>query len=302
MVSDKTIFKKLSIIDFLNLLVLFIIILFYLIGFNKTPYKITIAIWYAILLSFILIISRVRLTKEFSLKKFLLFVYPLIFFFSLFESLFMILPYFNTLRFDDIMISIDYRLLGVNPTVWIERIINPVLTEIMYISYFLYFPMPFILFIWLFYKKKYPAIEESIILLFMCYYGAYITYFILPVEGPRFHLAELQTVKLSGLFLSEPIKNVIDFFEPNKLDCFPSLHAAVLIVTIFLAFKYNKKLFYIYLPICFLIFISLVYCRFHYVIDIFAGSLWAIICITLGRMLYNKFKRKFIFHFHEANV
>ena len=193
-------------------------------------------------------------------------------------------------------------MLGVNPTVWIERIVTPVLTEIMYISYFLYFPMPLILVIWLFFEKKYPEIEESIFLLFMCYYGAYITYFFIPVEGPRFHLAGSQTVSLTGLFFSQPIKTIINFFEPNKLDCFPSLHAAILIVTGFLTYKFNKKLFYIYLPIGFLIIISLVYCRFHYVIDIIAGSVWAIICITIGKFIYVKFKRKFIFHFNETKI
>lgn len=298
MVSYKNLLKKISIIDFLNLTVLIVFIIFYFIGFNKTPYKGTLAIWYSVLLLFIIVMSRLRLSKnEFRGKKLLFLVYPMIFFFSLFESIFMILPYFNTLRYDDLMISIDHFICGVHPTIWIEKIINPPLTELMYISYFFYFPMPLILVILLYYRKQFEALEELIILMFITYYVAYITYFFLPVEGPRFHLNHLQTVPLIGLFLSKPIMSLINFFEPNKLDCFPSLHAAIMLVIMYLTFKNAKKLFYVYLPFAFLIMISLVYCRFHYVIDIIAGTVLAIFCVTLGRMAYFKFRNKFIYHF-----
>ncbi|TAL67684.1 MAG: phosphatase PAP2 family protein [Bacteroidetes bacterium] len=301
--SKSVFFKKLSIIDFLNLIVLSIFIIFFLIGFQKTPYKGTLAIWYSLLFIFIILINRLRQSKkEFWGKKFLFLAYPLIFFFSLFESFFMILPYFNHFRFDELMINIDHFLCGVHPTVWIEIIVHPFITELMYIAYFFYFPMPLILVILLFYRKQYKNLEESLILLFITYYCAYITYFFVPVEGPRFHLAELQNVPLVGLFLSKPILNLIDFFEPNKLDCFPSLHAAIMLVTMFLTYRNAKKLFYFYLPFAFLILISLVYCRFHYVIDIIAGTVLAILCVTFGRMTYLKYREKFIFHFNDSSV
>src|SRR3989339_347903 len=123
--SEKNFFKKLSIIDFLNLTVLIFFIVFYIIGFTKTPYKGTLAIWYLLLFLFIIFISKLRQSKkEFWGKKFLFLAYPMIFFFSLFESFFMILPYFNPFRYDEIMISIDHFICGVHPTVWIEMIIN----------------------------------------------------------------------------------------------------------------------------------------------------------------------------------
>ncbi|MCL5992122.1 MAG: phosphatase PAP2 family protein [Bacteroidetes bacterium] len=296
--SDKNLFKKISIIDLLNLAVLIIFIIIYLIGFTRTPYKVTLAIWYSFLFLFIILMSRLRQSKkEFWGKKFIFLAYPMIFFFSLFESIFMLLPYFNTFRYDDLMINIDYFLCGVHPTVWIEKFINPSLTELMYISYFFYFPMPLILVIILFYRRQFEALEELIFLMFITYYTAYITYLFIPVEGPRFHLAHLQTVPLTGLFLSKPIMSLIDFFEPNKLDCFPSLHAAIMLVIMYLTFRNAKKLFYFYMPFAFLILISLVYCRFHYVIDIIAGTALAIFCVTLGRMAYLRFRNKFIFHF-----
>ena len=296
--SEQIVFKKLSIVDFLNIITLSLIIIFYIIGFGKTPYKTSSAIVYSVLLLFIMIISGLRLMKDFRFKKFLLLIYPMIFFFSLFESFYMILPYFNTMRFDWLMISIDHWLLGVHPTVWIEKIFNPFLTDIMYLAYIFYFPMPLILAGWLFYRKKYAALEEAMVLIFLCYYGAYVTYFFIPVSGPRFNLAAFQTLQVTGLILTDPIRALVDFFEPNKLDCFPSLHAAILIVTMFLTYKNNKKLYYFYLPISIVIMISLVYCRYHYVIDILAGSIWGITCITIGRFLYYRLKNRFIFHFN----
>ncbi len=234
-------------------------------------------------------------------KKALLMIYPVVFLFTIFDSFYMILPYFNTNRYDELMASIDFKLVGLNPTVWIERFINPLFTELMYICYFLYFPMPLILLGLMYKNGGLKKIEESIIIYLVCYYGSYISYFILPVHGPRFFLAEVQTVKLEGIYFTNLITGVIDLVEKNKLDCFPSLHASILLVTLFLSYSHNKKLYYIYLPFAFGILISLIYCRYHYLIDILAGIIWAIFSVYFGKFVYKKFSKNFMFHFGEDN-
>jgi membrane-associated phospholipid phosphatase len=191
--------------------------------------------------------------------------------------------------------------LGVYPTVWIEKFINPFLTELMYIFYFLYFPIPLILLGLMYKNSSLKKIEEYIIVYLVCYYGAYLSYFIFPVHGPRFYLADIQNVKLEGLYFTSLITGVIDLVEKNKLDCFPSLHTSILLVTLYLSYFYSKKLFYIYLPLAFGILISLIYCRYHYFIDIIAGFIWAVLSVYLGKFSYNRLSKNFIFHFGEEN-
>ena len=271
---------------------------FFILIFQETPYKIQVASIYIFLLVFVLAITHIR--KKGLLGKwnnFLLAIYPAAFFFIIFESFFMMLPYFNEMRYDQLMVEIDHFLLGVNPTVFIEGIISPLMTDIMYVFYFFYFPMPFILIIWLYKKGKFAEIEKSIFTLLLCYYGAYVTYFFVPVEGPRFYIAHLQTAPLEGIIFTDPIRNLIDVFEPNKLDCFPSLHTAILVVVMFLCAKYNRKLYYIYLPASVLILVSLIYCRYHYFIDMAVGFVWALICCYSVFPFYEKTSRFFSQHF-----
>ncbi|NOG46575.1 MAG: phosphatase PAP2 family protein [Calditrichaeota bacterium] len=199
----------------------------------------------------------------------------------------MILPYFNANRYDLLMSEIDFSMFGVNPTVWLESFTFPALTEILYLCYFIYFPMPFIILIWLYKKNMLVELESTIFAFFVCYYGAYVMYFFIPVMGPRFFLADIQTIELNGLLFSSAIKNLILALEPNKLDAFPSLHAAIVMVTMLAANKYNKKIFNILLPLAIAIIFSLTYLRYHYVIDIIAGLAWAVFSWFLAKKIFN---------------
>lgn len=293
---------KLSIIDIFNLSFFIIITIFYLFSFNSIPSKTQPLMIYTFLLLLIIGMSLIRpvLIKP-VFKKAILMIYPVVFLFTIFDSFYLILPYLNTNRYDELMSNIDLNLLGVYPTVWIEKFINPFLTELMYIFYFLYFPIPLILLGLMYKNSSLKKIEEYIIVYLVCYYGAYLSYFIFPVHGPRFYLADIQNVKLEGLYFTSLITGVIDLVEKNKLDCFPSLHTSILLVTLYLTYFYNKKLFYIYLPLAFGILISLIYCRYHYFIDIIAGFIWAVLSVYLGKFTYKRLSKNFIFHFGEEN-
>jgi membrane-associated phospholipid phosphatase len=139
------------------------------------------------------------------------------------------------------------------------------------------------------------------VVFFLCYYSAYVSYFFFPVEGPRLFLANLHTVKLVGIVFAEKIRNLIDFFEPNKLDCFPSLHSAILSVTMLVCHRHNRKMFWLFQPIAIGIMISLVYCRYHYVVDIVAGFVWAFPAFYGGIYLNNRLNKHFRFHFQLAS-
>jgi membrane-associated phospholipid phosphatase len=214
----------------------------------------------------------------------------------------MILPYFNSNQFDALMANVDLLMLGVHPTVWLESWTHPFLTEVLYIFYFFYFPMPLIIIGWMYKNGKVEDIERSFFIYCICYYGAYILYFLIPVQGPRFFMSALQSVSLDGYFLAEPIRELINVLEPNKLDAFPSLHAAILIVTMFITFRHNKTMFYYFIPVSVGITVSLVYLRYHYVIDVLAGFIWGGLSWTLADKIYKKNNHNFNFHFGNPRL
>jgi len=76
------------------------------------------------------------------------------------------------------------------------------------------------------------------------------------------------------------------------LDCFPSLHTAQPLAILIIAYKYERKLFYILLlPIMMTIF-STMYLRYHYGIDVIAGIILAVFVVKIAPFVFNKYQRQ----------
>jgi len=78
----------------------------------------------------------------------------------------------------------------------------------------------------------------------------------------------------------------LNALEHNKRDCMPSGHTQIVLMVLFLAYRYQKFLFYLFLPIISALILSTVYLRYHYVIDLFAGVSLAIGCVIVGPRLF----------------
>ncbi|RLD90265.1 MAG: hypothetical protein DRJ09_04800 [Bacteroidetes bacterium] len=288
----KSWIKYAGILDRLNMVFLGLIFLFYLFSLHHSPFSYQplliliptgLVVWLSVFLK--------KTNRYKGLAKYFLLAYPLIYLFVIFESFYMILPYFNLHRYDEALANIDFAMFGVHPTVWIEQWNRAWLTDLFYSLYIFYFPMPLFILTWLYRKKRFIDLDKSVWVLMLTYYGAYIGYFLFPAAGPRFYepLIQLQKTNLNGVFLAIPIRTIINFMEPNKLDAFPSLHAGISFTTLLLMGKFNKRMFWVFVPIITGIMIALVYCRYHYIIDIIAGISWSILSFYFGQKFYDKF-------------
>ncbi len=290
--------KTRHVIDVLNVVFVFIIFIFYLISLPHNPYGVwpLVILFLSLALVWLAVFLRKKLppgnmkTPGQKIGKVFLDFYPLIFMFVIFESFFMILPYFNPHDFDHELARMDFKMFGVYPTVWIEQWVRPWLTDLLYLVYFIYYPFPLFILVWLYKKKMFTELDRSIFLLLVVNYGAYIIYFFVPAMGPRFYepVMQLQSKTLNGVFLAVPIRNFIHFFEPNKFDAFPSLHTATTLTTLIIMARYNRKMFLIFIPLFAGILVAVIYCRFHYVVDVFAGILWTIVAVTTAGRFYDK--------------
>ncbi len=297
-------FNRISVVDVVNFIFWCIILIFYIITFQQSEYKSQAIILLSGLAIFSGSIIYFRgINRKNLLLKLVILLYPVVFLVVIFDSLHMVLPYINSNVFDKYLADIDYRLLGINPTVWIESIINPPLTEFMYYLYLFYFPMPLIILGYLYKNKMYYELDKSMVFYFLTYYGSYLMYFIVPALGPRFYqpLVELQQVQLTGLWYTDLIRDTISSLEHNKFDAFPSLHAAITLTTILIIGKYKKRWLYFFIPILIGIFISLIYCRYHYFIDIVGGVIWTIISYWIVEKWYNKISSTRFVPFYSDN-
>ncbi|MDI6764809.1 MAG: phosphatase PAP2 family protein [Thermodesulfobacteriota bacterium] len=191
---------------------------------------------------------------------------------------------------DPYLIQIDLFLFGVHPTVWVERWINPWFTDLMSLAYISYYFLPVILAITLYLRGRREEFHQTMFILTFGYYLSFIGYILFPAIGPRFTLAHLQSIPLEGSFFSDLVRDLLNAIEHNKRDCMPSGHTQIALMVLFLARRYEKTIYYIFLPIVCGLILSTVYLRYHYVIDLIAGAALAIGCILVAPTIYRRWK------------
>jgi membrane-associated phospholipid phosphatase len=66
--------------------------------------------------------------------------------------------------------------------------------------------------------------------------------------GPGFTINHLQNIELTGLFVAQPIQVFLNRFESIKRDAFPSGHTGSALTVLYRSFRFEKRLFWIFLP------------------------------------------------------
>lgn len=210
----------------------------------------------------------------------------------LFNSMGDLIAGIRTRTFDDWLIKADYALFGVHPTIWMERLINPLLTAVLQLAYISYYFMPIALGVTLIAKGRRADFEEALFGIVLCFYLSYVGYLLVPAVGPRFTLQDLQTAGLqAGRFITA-VQDTLNGLERTKTDAFPSGHTAIALVTLYYAWKLReKKIFRILLPAALALILSTVYLRYHYVVDVIAGIALAFVTMYLAPVLNRWFSR-----------
>ena len=213
-------------------------------------------------------------------------IFPVLSVLIIFDSLGLIVHSINPHDIDYLLIRIDYRIFGGYPTVLLERIINPFLTDILQSAYMTYYFLPVILGVVLWLKGKKEEFEKSVFLILLCFYFSYIGYLLFPALGPRYTILHLQTRELDGFLVSIPIQHMLNLLEGIKRDAFPSGHTGVALTVLLLAYRYERTLFrWMAVPVLLVIFAT-IYCRYHYVIDVICGVILTIVTIAAGEVYY----------------
>ncbi|MCX7678031.1 MAG: phosphatase PAP2 family protein [Spirochaetes bacterium] len=212
--------------------------------------------------------------------------YILVFLVTIFMEHNTLVPIINPNDVDNFLIRVDYVLFFQHhPTILLEKLLHPVVTELLQIVYASFYFLPFTLCLLLYLEERkieYHIVASTILLGF---YLSYIGYYIFPAIGPRFTLSHLQTKPLEGVLLFPYIHHGLAYLEGVTRDCFPSGHTLVSILTILLAKSYYKNFAPIATVWASLLILSTVYLRYHYVIDVIAGLLLGIATFRYGPLL-----------------
>jgi membrane-associated phospholipid phosphatase len=216
--------------------------------------------------------------------------FPLIPILAIYDSLSFI-PQLHPGDKDLPLLAMDRALLGVDLSLWLETYTRPWLTELMQVSYLVYYLVPFLVLGALFRRRPAetgqpgPDFDLCVTAMALSHYLAFVWYLTVPALGPRFALASQYHVELTGLWLATPIHDALNFLEGIKRDAFPSDHTSVALVSLYYAVRFTPRLVPFIAPGVFLMILSTMYLRYHYLVDVLAGALLAACCILLSRLL-----------------
>jgi membrane-associated phospholipid phosphatase len=242
---------------------------------------------YALMLVFLLVVSwlTAREEKLGRALRVLVNFYPMAIIPMIYESLGVLIPALRGPSRDAWLVAADRAIFHTDPTVWLERVVWPPLTDLLLLAYATYYFFPIVVGVALW--KKDPALARKFIFtLSFTFYLSYAGYFLIPAQGPRVALAAEQSVVLEVTPVSRAISRKLNELEHTKDDAFPSGHTMVTVFCLLVAYRETRKLFRAWLPVAILLVVSTIYCRFHYVVDVLAGLSLAFIALPLGERLY----------------
>jgi membrane-associated phospholipid phosphatase len=110
----------------------------------------------------------------------------------------------------------------------------------------------------------------------------YAGYLLVPAVGPYVYQAALFQTRLPGGEHTHFFIEQIDSLKGVARDCFPSMHTAHTTVVLAFTRRFSRKWFWVYLPIAVGLYVSTVYLRMHYVVDVLGGFAVSAVAIWLG--------------------
>jgi membrane-associated phospholipid phosphatase len=200
------------------------------------------------------------------------------------------IPLVHPENFDKLLASWDHAIFGIDPTHWIYRFANPVLTEYFQIWYNFFQLMLVVPAVGFFAGGRSREFRVYAMMLLLGFYASYLLYFILPAIGPRFELHDFFATdkELPGLLLTKPFRDFInagngitpDMRNPYDVvnrDCMPSGHTMLSVLGILLSWRFRSRWRWLITIGGISIIISTIYLRYHYVVDLMAGATLAVI-------------------------
>jgi membrane-associated phospholipid phosphatase len=185
------------------------------------------------------------------------------------------------------LIAIDRAVLGVDVSLWLDRFATPLLTQVMVVCYLSYFFAPAILAALIYWSARRQLFRDCLVSLSVVTFLGFSGYLIVPAVGPFVFQHQLFPQRLPGhgLAATEMIIGTIDQMRGFARDCFPSMHTAHTTVVLAFAWRFSRRLFLAYLPMALGLYVSTLYLRMHYAVDVAAGFAVAALAVWMGPRL-----------------
>jgi membrane-associated phospholipid phosphatase len=237
---------------------------------SNIPHAVRLVGVHVAILAGILWLVRTAARKENALVQFARHFYPLPLYIFLFEELSHLVHAIFPGWFDRALMAFDYNLARVHPSVWLSQFASPGLNDYMQFAYMTYFLSLILLPAILYARGERLGFWTVMVSTAIAHYSVYVISILLPVEGPYFSLARLNSEPLTGGYCTSVI-NFIERLARVHGAAFPSAHVAGSLVALLASWRYRRWLFWTSLPFFVSLCVATVYGRYHYVADVLAG-------------------------------
>ena len=183
--------------------------------------------------------------------------------------------------------ALDEELFGVQPCVWAERFVTATRTELMqlfYMSFLWIAPSTSVI---LLVQRRWREFRAATMAVVVCFFLGYFLYVLFPAAPPRLVFVYDFTRSLEGYprVFSTLSARAFTLLPVDSRAAFPSLHAAVSLVALVQAWRYARGWFWVLLPFAVGLWLSTIYLRHHYVVDLMAGWALAPVAVALAPRL-----------------
>jgi len=167
------------------------------------------------------------------------------------------------------LFRLDRLLTGTTPSLVLQPLVHPPLTDALSLCYGLFIPYLATSLIWYFFREL-PVARRFFAVLVGLYSVGFLGYLLVPARGPYLALAHFFTVPLAGGWLTDANATLVAI-GGNKVDVFPSLHCAASAFILAFDRRHSRGRFRLFLVPVAGLWISTVYLRYHYLVDLLAG-------------------------------
>jgi len=208
--------------------------------------------------------------------------------------------------FDPFFVRLEERIFGTQPSLaFMQLLPYRLVGELFYAAYFSYYLMIAGVGLALFLRDRRQFFHYVSVVSFV-FYVCYLIYIFTPVMGPRIFERAIDGYELPARFQPADSLNIPAAVEAGLFfrimawiyhtfeapgAAFPSSHVAVALATVYFSFRYLRPIRWVHFVVAVLLCLSTVYGRYHYVVDVVAGVLTALILVPVGNWFYSRFHK-----------
>lgn len=293
-------FRKITLYDiiiFIYLMLMNLLIIIFRENLDNWQYYIIVHMIYIVVIGILIYVSRKTENQYITLLRL---IYPILsyaFFYKEVDS-FMHLIYPGW--FDHVITRIEYFIFGFHPTILLQKIALPPVTEYFKMAYFSYFILIPFMPLYFYFTKNYKALNSYITTMTLGLFICYIVFILFPVEGPRYTFSMItKPANINQLLYTKELKGYIFTYMVDFImewgschgACIPSAHVAAALIILLYVRKYIRKIFPYILIIIISLIVATVYNRYHYISDMITGIIVGYITyilVPIIEQIYNK--------------